>query len=181
MKVFLMFRDCDFDLQQGLPWNEMTLTQDLELNTLLNTMALGDKSLFEIAKKTILCSLVDLDTILYRQKILKDCLKYPDIVRTIYSIPIEAMETKKKSYWGWGISSYPSSILSSSVDVLQMFADRLRKLRNIADEQVGKFESEGFVTLFKMLQRELSDEYLDNVESHLKEMKFRRGFWSAPN
>jgi hypothetical protein len=41
MKVFLMHKDQDFDLQRQLPSNERVLTQDLELNTLFNTMALG--------------------------------------------------------------------------------------------------------------------------------------------
>ena len=42
MKVFLMYKDHDFDVQQELPWNEPELTQDLELDTLFNAMALGD-------------------------------------------------------------------------------------------------------------------------------------------
>jgi len=76
MKAFLMYKDQDFDLQRKLPSNEQALTQDLELNTLFNAMALGDKFLFEVAKKAVLSGFnSDLDTILYRQNILKDCLK----------------------------------------------------------------------------------------------------------
>jgi DNA mismatch repair ATPase MutS len=175
MKAFLMHRDRDFDLQQKLPWHEATLIQDLELNTLFNAMARGDRFLFEIAKTVILSSLGDLDNILYRQDILKDCLKNPAIVRSLYEIPIEAIETKKKHYWLWSISSSPSSILSSSVDVLQMFVARLTKLRNIADEYAGAFESKGFTTLFAMLKKELSDDYLADIESHLKQLRFHRG------
>ena len=69
MKAFLMYRDHDFDLQQELPLNEPELTQDLELNRLFNAMALGDKFLFEVARKTVLSGLSDLDTIVYRQNI----------------------------------------------------------------------------------------------------------------
>jgi DNA mismatch repair ATPase MutS len=170
-----MHKDRDFDLQQKLRWNELALTQDLELNTLFNAMALDDEFLSEVAKKAILSGLSDLDAIRYRQDILKDCLKNPAIVRNLYDIPVEAMETRRKSYWLWRSSRYPSYTLSSSVDALQMFTDRLRKLRNIADEHAGKFESEGFTTLFVMLQREISDEYLASIESHLKELEFRRG------
>ena len=106
MKAFLMYKDQDFDLQQKLPWNEQALTQDLELNTLFNAMALGDKFLFEVAKKAVLSSLNDLDTILYRQNILKDCLKNPSIVRDIYDIAIESIENKRK-HWLGIFSSYP--------------------------------------------------------------------------
>ena len=75
MKAFLMLRDHDFDLQGKLPPNEQALTQDLELNTVFNAMALGDKFLFEVAKKAVLSGLNnDLNTILYRQDILKDCV-----------------------------------------------------------------------------------------------------------
>jgi hypothetical protein len=74
MKAFLMYRDHDFDLKRTLPSHEQALTQDLELNTLFNAMALGDVFLFEVAQKTFLFSLSDLDTILYRQNILRDCL-----------------------------------------------------------------------------------------------------------
>ncbi len=80
MKAFLMFKDCDFGLKGKLPWNEQALIQDLELNTLFHAMALGDEFLFEVAKKTVLSGLSnDLNTILYRQDILKDCLKNPGL------------------------------------------------------------------------------------------------------
>lgn len=86
MKVFLMYRDLDFDPQQKLPPNEAALTQDLELNTLFNAMALGDKFLFEVASQVALSSLGKPDAIRYRQDILKDCLKNAAIVREIYQI-----------------------------------------------------------------------------------------------
>ena len=70
MKAFLLYRDRDFDLQRRLPPNAPALTQDLELSTLFNAMALGDKFLLEVAQKAVLSSATDLDTIRYRQHIL---------------------------------------------------------------------------------------------------------------
>jgi DNA mismatch repair ATPase MutS len=175
MKAFLMFKDQDFDLKGKLPWNEQALTQDLELNTLFNAMALDDEFLFEVAKKAVLSGLNnDLDTILYRQNILKDCLKNPSIVRNIYDIAVESIEREKKI--SWGISSkYPGWILHESLNVLQMFVGMLKKLRNIADEYADQFESEGFARFFVMLKKELSDEYFASIQNHLRELKFREG------
>jgi DNA mismatch repair ATPase MutS len=70
---------------------------------------------------------------------------------------------------------YPSGILSSSIAMLQMFMGLLKKLKNIADEHADKFESEGFKRFFAMIKKELDDEYFACVQSHLKELKFRRG------
>src|SRR6266581_3747663 len=112
MKTFLMHKDQDFDLQRKLPPNAQALTQDLELNTLFNAMALGDKFLFEVAKKAVLSAFnTDLDTILYRQHILQDCLKNASIVRDIYEIAVASIESERKNFWGL-LSRYPSWILS---------------------------------------------------------------------
>jgi DNA mismatch repair ATPase MutS len=174
MKAFLLYRDRDFDLQGKLPWNQQALIQDLELNTLVNAMALEDPFLLEVAGKAVLTSVTDLDTILYRQNILKDCLKNARLVRDIYGIAVEAITGEKKQYWG-AFSKYPPAILDRSIVVLQLFVSLLRKLRTIADEQAGQFESEGFTRLFAMLREELSDGYFANIEDHLRELKFPVG------
>jgi DNA mismatch repair ATPase MutS len=175
MKAFLMYRDRDFDLQQKLPWNEEALMQDLELGTLFNAMSLGDKLLFEVAKKAVLGGVNnDPETIRYRQSILKDCLKNSTIVRDIYQIPIEAINNKKK-HWYSIFSSYPSAVLSNATEMMQMFVGLLIKLRNIADENADRFKSEGFTRFFAMIHKELEDAYLTDIQDHLKELKFRDG------
>lgn len=174
MRVFLMFKDRDFNLSSQLPPISDTLLQDLEINTLLNAMALKDDYLFDIAKKTILSSLNDIDAILYRQDILKDCLKNPSIVREIYQIPIISNEKKHKRWLGI-FSRYPAAILNESVQIMQLFVDLLRHLRQIADEHADKFDSEGFQRFFNMLKTELDDEFFTDVEAHLVELKFRDG------
>jgi DNA mismatch repair ATPase MutS len=175
MKAFLLYRDQDFDLQRKLPAHEPALSQDLELNTLFNAMALGDDFLFEVAKKAVLAGLEsDLETIRYRQNVLADCLDQREIVREIYDLAVEAIVSERKHYWGI-LSKYPAAILSRSIEVLQMFVGILKRFRAIAEEHGGKFESEGFTTLFAMLKRELDDVYFARVEAHLKELKFRDG------
>jgi DNA mismatch repair ATPase MutS len=176
MKAFLMYKDRDFDLQEKLPSNEQALTQDLELTTLFNAMALGDKFLFDVATKAVLSGLNNnnLGTILYRQDVLKDCLTNSSIVRGLYAIAVEAIEGEKKAYWGF-LSKYPAAILSRSVEVLQMFVGTLKQLKSIADEHADKFDSEGFTAFWEMLRKELGDEYFASVQDHLRQLKFRDG------
>jgi len=175
MKAHLLYRDRDFDLQQTLPPNAEALAQDLELNTLFGAMARGDEFLLQVARQAVLSGLQDdLETILYRQHILKDCLWNTSIVKGIYDIAVESIEGKKKHHYGY-FSRYPSGILRGAGDLLQMFMGLLRKLRRIADEESDNFGSEGFVTFFTMLKTELTDEYFASIERHLHELKFREG------
>jgi hypothetical protein len=175
MKAFLLYRDQDFDLQQKLPWNEPALMQDLELGTLFNAMALADQFLFDVAKAVVLSALnTDVNTIVYRQDILKDCLKHPFIVRGIYNMAIRAGQSQKKGMWGLA-SKYPDIILRSSIEVLRILATILKELRNVADVHADTFESEGFSALFAMLKRELSDEYFARIQNHLNQLRFADG------
>ena len=175
MKTFLMYKNSDYNLQQKLPWNEQPLTQDLELNTLFTTMAKDDKFLFEVAKSAVLSGLNnDVDTILYRQDILKDCLKNSSIVRYIYDLSVESIEKERKDYWGI-FNRYPSLILSRSLRVMEMFVVMLKDLKTLADKYSGKFESEGFKRFFAMLCKELDDEYFISIQNHLRELEFHQG------
>jgi DNA mismatch repair ATPase MutS len=167
-----MYKDRDFDPQRDLPGNEKALTQDLELKTLFNAMALDDEFLFEVSRKAVLCGEGDLDTILYRQNILKDCLKNTLVARGIYALAVEATERGRKSFFFFYRKS-PS--LYSCIELLGIYMDVLKKLRTVIDKNIEKFGSEGFSALFAMLRKELSDEYFTTVQEHLKELNFRRG------
>ncbi len=176
MNVFLMYPDRDFNPDAPLPVNENDLVRDLELNTLFNAMSDDDEFLLEMAHKTVLLSTDNTETILYRQDILKDCLKYPDVVKQIYQIPIEFME-RKRNQWLWIFSRHasPSSTLSSALHVLEFSLDLFVTLGKIADKYVNRFESSGFVRFFKMIQSELDDQYLAEIERHIKMLKFPNG------
>ncbi len=173
MKAFLMYKNRNFDPQQKLPFNEQTLIEDLELNTLFEAMADGNEFLFEIAKKAVLSSLNEPDTIRYRQDILKDCIENSSVVRDIYEIAVDAIESEKKVYFGF-FSKYPGAILSRSIEVLQMFLEMIEKLKKEASHS-DRFKSEGFIKFFSMINREFDDKYFARIQNHLKELKFRDG------
>jgi hypothetical protein len=174
MKAFLMHRDRDFILGEGRPSHAADLSQDLELPTLFRAMAADDKFLFVVAESAVLASLLDPDEIEYRQQILTDCLAQSEVVREIYAIAVEAIEREMK-VWGWMSGKYPESTLHRSIEVLQIFMESLKRLRNVADAASVKFSSEGFKRFFRMIVRELDNGYLASVDEHLERLKFRDG------
>jgi hypothetical protein len=72
MKVHLLHPARDFDWAAALPAGHDDLTQDLELDTLLDAMAAGDRFLREVSATVLLASLDDPDQIRYRQQVLAD-------------------------------------------------------------------------------------------------------------
>jgi len=174
MKVHLLFRDKDFDPEFPLPANEPSLTKDLELNTMFKAMANDGKFVFEVAKKAVLSSLDDVNAILYRQQILRDCLNNSAAIRELYALAVEAIDKEKKMFFSI-FTRHPSGILYDSRKLSKMFVEMLKRLRAVADEHAGHFASEGFTTLFSMLREELDDEYFAALEGHLTVLKFSNG------
>ncbi|HTX03580.1 MAG TPA: hypothetical protein VMD07_07850 [Candidatus Acidoferrales bacterium] len=174
MKTFLLYRDRDVDWDRALPENAEDLVADLGLAALIQAMAADDKTIGPIAAKVLLWGLPGVDSILYRQSILRDCLAHPDIVRTIYERAGEAIENESRNFWGIR-SKHAGSILRRASEVLRMFFGILRELRATARQHGGAFESEGFSRFFAMLQNELDDEYLGEVSRELRAVEFRGG------
>jgi hypothetical protein len=175
MKARLMYPDRHLDLQQELPRHERALSQDLELDTLVRAMAGEDQFLCEVARRSLLAGLDnDADTILYRQEVLKDCMKNPAVVRELYNLVVEAIEAKRKSWLGI-FSKSPGGILHEAIELLEMFVETLKQLKGIADAHVGGFQSRGLKGLFAMLQKEFSDEYFASIQKHVTQLRFKRG------
>jgi hypothetical protein len=175
MKAFLMHADQDFDTGCELPPNADALTQDLELNTLLNVMAAGDPLLFEVARRALLQSLTEPEAITYRQQVLADCLESPAVPRDLYAIAGEALEAQR-TVWGSILErDSPRLILRTSVRKMEILTGFLRRLRQLADIHANRVASAGLSRFFSMLVQELSDDYFDLIEGYLKELNLKGG------
>jgi MutS domain V len=174
VKAFLMYPDRDFDLEQDLPPNEADLSSDLELDTLLQAMAGGDKFLFDVARHGLHSGPASPAEIVYRQHVLADCVAQPGVVRDFYDVAVAAI-TGERHLFGWTLRDSPDSVLFRARQAIQLYLDMFRRLRGIADAQAASFGSEGFTRFFAMLTEELADGYLAEIEAQLGELGFRRG------
>lgn len=175
MKAFLLYRARDVDPQAELPQHAEELVQDLELHALFSAMAAGDDFLFDVARRTVLASLDDPESIAYRQDILRDCQAHPEAVRDLFDATLEAADGERKILARYFFSKSPELILSRSVQVLRLMVGVLRKVRGIADAHGDVFRSEGFRRFFSMLERELDDDYFAVLEEHLARLALRGG------
>ena len=165
-----MFENDDFTARQKYTLNGSILKQDLELNTLCNAMASGDVFVSKMVMDAILSGFSnDLNTILYRQDILKDTLENATVVRDIYKIAADAIGSRNKHWF------FHSMLLHSSISNLKDLMGFLKQLKILADDNLSKFKSRGFTRFFGMIKKELDDEYITKVLNRLLELEFHDG------
>lgn len=175
MKAFLLYRDSDpAQADLPLPPNAPELINDLALNPVIEAMADGDEFLRDVALRTVMASMSAPDDIIYRQQILVDCLEHPGTVRKLYGLAVEAVEAEKKIYRSI-FNNYPEAVLGRSIESLNALMAVLRHLRRLAADALQDFTSPGMRRFFTMITDELSDEYFDAVDIHLRRLKFRGG------
>ncbi len=171
---FLMFPDRDLDLEAAPPWKVDNILQDLELNTILDSMGRDDKELREICKKCLMESLHTVEEIVYRQNVLKDALKNSDVVRTLLSLLLDASKKVKERMF-WFTRSNPSLAMRESIAIMRIYLDTFASVKAIASEKHGDFDSEGFKNLFHLFRNELGDDYIAQVSGQLHRLTFPNG------
>ena len=174
MKAYLLYPARDFDWQAAPPWSAEALVQDLGLQTLFDAMANSDQFLLDTVRRVLLSATSDLDTITYRQAILRDCLANASVVRKIYDLAVDAIQSEKRDFW-WFSTKSPYLNLGHAINVLEMFVGMLASLKGMAEQHASEFHSEGFRRLLAALERELEDKYLATVRHHLEQLKFPGG------
>jgi hypothetical protein len=171
VKVHLLFADRDFDLADEPPPGSDVLIEDLGLDVVVRAMAGGDRFLAEVARKVVLSSLEEPAAIAYRQDILDDCIAHPDMIRELYAIAGQAMD-RQRSVWGWG-SRFADTLVQSSVEILGLLMDSMRRVRAIAEASGPTTRSSGLRRLFAELGAELDDAFLERAGVHLRRLKRR--------
>jgi MutS domain V len=174
VKVRLMYADRDFAPDAALPVNEPDLAADLELGTLLDAMAGGDKFLLGIARQGLHSRLVEPAEITYRQHVLADCVAHPGVVRDLYDLAVQAVDADRHVF-GFLFRDSPDTILTRSRQVMALHLTSLHRLADLGAKHASGFASEGFAQFFAMLARELSSDYFAEMESRLAEVELRRG------
>lgn len=175
MKAYLMYRNKDFDIKSAPCFGKDTLTADLEMKRIISNMSRGDETIAAACSAALFCPLLSIEEIRYRQETLRDTLSNTEAVRELYNITVETFK-RKRSTWHWlSTSQYLSSTFSDAVGLLEIYTEMLMDLRIVADKSLNGFKSEGFINLLTMLQHELDNDYFEEVQEHLNELKDNDG------
>ncbi|MCI1209539.1 MAG: DNA mismatch repair protein MutS [Treponema sp.] len=175
MEVHLMFCDKDFiPEKQTICYGSDQLSADLGIGKIIDTMADGDDVIRTACSAVLFSPLQTVQSIRYRQAVLKDFLAHPALVRRIYTITTDTAKQERET-WFFLNSRYLSSTFSTAIDLLQQYVKSLMKIRTIADEYVKKVQSPGLTAFFSQLEQNLADDYFSEVSDCLNNLSDRDG------
>lgn len=175
MKPFLLFNDRSLQTLPELLWNAQDLSEDLALSYLFKAMANGEEFIHDISRRVVLDrDPTDMDTVLYRQAALQDCLKNPAVIRALYDTAVQGIDAWRSS-WFSVFTSHPTSVLSSSREMAGLLLETLMQLRKIAEAHGKEFKSEGFTSLFSRLRENLGDDFFSEARVQLEILRLDGG------
>ncbi|HET6533859.1 MAG TPA: hypothetical protein VFH03_25010 [Actinoplanes sp.] len=174
MNVLLLNPDHDVVPDVPLAPHHRQAGHDLRLEAMVDAMAGGDDFLADVARRVVPAGLDEVPAIRYRQDVLADCLRHPDVIRDLYALAAAAVRQESGSVLG-AMAHSPSLKLQRSIDVLGMFAETLAAVRRLGANEGAPFRSAGLTRFFTTVTTRFGDGYLGSLREHLRALRFRNG------
>lgn len=174
MKTFLLDKIGLFDFYKKLTPSQQELVKDCELDNILNVMAGNDKYIYNSSLKILTTPVYDKETIYYRQEILKDFIEHFEVLKELYDCTAYIVEKHEKDFWLMSNNPMPKDFIILG-QLLKLYFSGLRSISNIVKKNKIQFKSEGIKNLFILFNKELNDEYLNEVEILLSEIDPKKG------
>ena len=187
MNAFLLYSDREWTGVRKY-FDAKSIVRDLGLKTLY--MNAGKDVVFEngVAKKikeqdafitdtmsrVMVAPLETKEEIIYRQRILKDCLNNEDFIGELYklanTIVVEWDKLGRKS--GYTGKTDVAGFAVMRIHLTELFADGLKKLKKLFRGHMVLFESEGLKAFGTRLKEEFSDEYEKKIAKLIHDVSF---------
>ena len=179
MKVYLLFPEGRASQAEIPSMSRDALCRDLDLKAVVQGVANRDDVIRDTLLGAMFSPLSNPELLRYRHEALRDVLTFPEEAERLYQICLDADQMRSGAP-NWLNNYNITATYSGAVDYLLGFSVLLRQLRNLAEECEPRFRSVGFSMLFRSLQEELSDEYLESIKRELESQKLADGvFFSA--
>ncbi|MFC7752269.1 hypothetical protein [Tsukamurella soli] len=179
MRTRLLYRDRDVRALPALPENADDLIRDLDLDALVAVMA-DDARHRDVVRRIMLVGADDVDDIVHRQDVLRDCIATPDAVAEIHGIAQDALDRERRTFLGILSKASPARQMYHSVGVLKLYTAALADLRDCCIRHEGQFRSAGLRSLCSRMATEFDESYVKSVEGYLDSLRFPKGSRSAP-
>lgn len=175
MKPYLLYENYENAAQKKLP-NANELITDLNLDVIFKAMAMNDSFLYTTVKTVALNSLTDVESIIYRQNVLKDCLNNNSTINEIYDIASSTLD--EAGFYRQSTQPSFSKMVSvsykvrSSAGLMELLVASLKKLRSLVRKTEKNFNSKGMKKFCDQQAAFLTDDFFVKVKQHIDDLKF---------
>ncbi len=188
MKAYLLYEDKEW-VNTNSYFDTQSIIQDLGLRILYmmaarevikegdKVKAIGAPDLWieETMKRIMMVPLETEKEILYRQELLKDCLKEPEFIIELYRISKEVLKrwddlgrrTKEKI-----TSKNNLANLITDIHILQLFVQTLGEIKALFQKYDGRLEAAGWLALRNRLDEVFSDKQQEDWKRVLEDISF---------
>lgn len=187
MNVNLLYSYKDWmPVKQYIDWQGMV--KDLGLESLFQAAAQDsvirnsrvvyaehqDNFLAQSMRRVMCVPLQSREEVLYRQEILKDCLRHEDFIGRLYVLATQVLEDweklgKTKNHTG--VRDTKAELITD-IEVLRLLVAGMGKVRNLLLENMDGLHSKGFMTLLERINLEFSGDAQQNIEKILGDITF---------
>ena len=188
MKVCLLYEDKE-RADSGTYFDTASIIQDLGLKALflagakkliydkgeVKRVEPEDPYLVETLKSVMMIPLATKEEIIFRQEIVKDCLRHEDLIRSLYEISSRALKIWAELGRGPGekmSQSNPVTKLTTEIKVLHLFFDSLKKVKTLLDTREEELASRGLRHFKNEFLATFSDEREAFVKKVLEDISF---------
>ncbi len=172
MKPYLLFRPQDRQVPP-LP-QEADLVKDLNLPILYNVMAKNDDYIRRAVARLVPRTVTDPDLLRYRQEILQECLRYPNVIRRLYEIcseaALEASEYQDLTRPGYAQVVSAASRLQKNAGLVEVLLEKLQQLANVTHQNT-EFTSEGLMGFCMRTNTALTTEFFAGTKEMMANCK----------
>lgn len=133
-----------------------------------------DPFLAQAMKKVMCVPLDKKEDVLYRQEILKDCLRHEDFVGKLYVLVSKVLADweklgRKKNHTG--VRDTKAELITD-IQVLRLLVSGMSDVKILLHENLDGLSSRGFLTLYERVNQEFSKDVQESLEKILKDLSF---------
>ncbi|MGM9972051.1 MAG: hypothetical protein ACI35W_06550 [Anaeroplasmataceae bacterium] len=172
MKAYLLYKDKDYTYS-GIS-NDMY--NDLWYNTIVNHLCVYDSYVKDIYLDANNLMTTDIETIKYRQQILKDCIKNKDVIVNYYSFLNELLTSFYNNRYEIKLNEATNSF-NACLRIIPDLRMALENMNRYFNEYKKNFKSEGLTNYFNKFLDVFSLDYIEKLNDVFDRIKFKNGIY----
>lgn len=173
MKAHLLYKDKDYITSKS---DVDSMYDDIWYKTIVDHLCVYDSYIKDIYLDARNLMTTDIDTIKYRQDILKDCIKNKEIIRNYYGFLNELLTLFYNNRYEIKLNEVTESF-NACMRIIPDLKMALENMNRYFNEYKSLFNSEGLTNYFNNYLNVFSLDYIEKLNDVINRLHFKKGIY----